>query len=410
MNSLLQLALVLCLLLLLLRLRIGLGWALFIVSAVLTLCSGFNPLRLLALMGKTATNQLFLEIIVVLFLINLLEELLKENGYLDRMLATLKSLLNSNKITVALFPFVIGLLPSVGGARFSAPMVETAGKDLKLSAVDKTLINYWFRHVWEYCWPLIPGVVLAAYLLQLKVGAFILYLLPLAVFSVLLGYFFFIRPIKEKVVEKSQVEEKEAVNWRSLLISFWPLLAIFIPVIGLKLPLIPILAVVNSLLYLGHKVKLRLLPQYLRKSFSLRLIWMCYGVFLLKTVFEGIKIGEELPLAFMELGVPPLVFILMLPFIIGLLSGMVTSYVGIVFPILMPFFMSNGSLQIGLAVAAFAAGHAGLMLSPAHLCMVFSLEYFKTDYLSVWRRLILPECLLQVAALIWGLWIIPFFI
>lgn len=407
MNSLLQLILTLCLLLLLLKLRVGLGWALFIVSTILTLCSGFSPLGLFELMGKTAANELFLEIILVLFLINLLEELLRENGYLDRMLSTLKSLLKSNKITVAIFPLIIGLLPSVGGARFSAPMVEEAGKGLRIDAVDKALLNYWFRHVWEYCWPLIPGVVLAAYVLQLKVGSFLLYLLPLAILSFLLGYLFFVCPIEEIAVEKNRAEEKEAVNCRSLLASFWPLLAILIPVIGLKLPLIPVLIVVNSLLYIRHKVKLRFLPQYLRKSFSLRLIWMCYGVFLLKTVFEGIKIGEELPVVFMKLGVPPLMLILILPFIIGFLSGMVTSYVGIIFPILMPFFMPDGILRMGLVVAAFAAGHAGLVFSPAHLCMAFSLEYFETDYLSVFRRLILPEFLLQLFALLWGLCIIP---
>jgi integral membrane protein (TIGR00529 family) len=406
-DSLLQLALALCLLALLLKFRVELGWALFIVSTMLAFCSGLKPFALLGLMGKTAANQLFLEIIVVLFLINILEELLRENGYLDRMLASLKSLIGNNKIIVAIFPFIIGLLPSVGGARFSAPMVEAAGKNLKLSAVDKTLLNYWFRHVWDYYWPLIPGVILAAYLLQMKVGAFILYLLPLAVVSFVLGYFFFVRPIEEKALEKDPQTVKGTVNRRILLVSFWPLLAILIPVIGLKLPLIPILVLVNSLLFLGHKMKLRLLPEYLRKNLSFRLAWMCYGVFLLKTVFEGIKMGEELPLVFMDLCVPPLVLILALPFIIGLLSGMISSYVGIVFPILMPFFMVNGSLEIGLAVAAFAAGHAGSIFSPAHLCMVFSLEYFDTDYLTLLRRLLLPECLLQVAALIWGLWIIP---
>lgn len=408
MNSLLQLVLALCLLLLFLKWGIGLGGALFIVSCALTFSSGFNLKNLLQLFGKTAVNKLFLEIIVVLFLINFLEGLLREKGYLDRMLAALKSIFHSNKITVAIFPLIIGLLPSVGGARFSAPMVEAAGKDLELSAVDKTLINHWFRHVWEYCWPLIPGILLAAYLLQLKVGTFILYLTPLAVLSFLLGYFFFIRPIKT-VADENRKQEKEAVSWRNVLSSFWPLLIVFIPVIGFKLPLIPTLVLVNMLLYMVNKEKFVMLPKYLQNSFSLRLIWMCYGVFLLKTVFEELQVGEELPVVLMELGVPPLVLILALPFIIGLLSGMITSYVGIVFPILMPFFVQNGSLQMGLVVAAFAAGHAGLTLSPTHLCMVFSLEYYGADYPSVWRRLLLPECLLQLAALVWGLYIIPLF-
>jgi uncharacterized protein len=54
-------------------------------------------------------------------------------------------------------PAFLGFLPSLGGAIFSAPLVEAAGKPYDLSPERKTAINYWFRHVWEYTKSPPPG-------------------------------------------------------------------------------------------------------------------------------------------------------------------------------------------------------------------------------------------------------------
>ncbi len=51
------------------------------------------------------------------------------------------------------------------GALFSAPLVENVIGEDKISAERKAMINHWFRHLWEYWWPLYPGFVLAVELL-----------------------------------------------------------------------------------------------------------------------------------------------------------------------------------------------------------------------------------------------------
>ena len=47
-------------------------------------------------------------------------------------------------------PMLIGMLPSLGGAYFSAPMVKEATSGIHMSQEEKAFINYWFRHPWEY--------------------------------------------------------------------------------------------------------------------------------------------------------------------------------------------------------------------------------------------------------------------
>ena len=41
-----------------------------------------------------------------------------------------------------------------GGAIFSAPLVKGAAEGLDATPGQLSLVNYWFRHVWEVAWPL----------------------------------------------------------------------------------------------------------------------------------------------------------------------------------------------------------------------------------------------------------------
>ncbi|NLI91931.1 MAG: DUF401 family protein [Peptococcaceae bacterium] len=58
-------------------------------------------------------------------------------------------------------PAFLGFLPSLGGAIFSAPLVRESGQRYGLSAEKLTVINYWFRHIWEFSNPIVPAVLLA---------------------------------------------------------------------------------------------------------------------------------------------------------------------------------------------------------------------------------------------------------
>jgi len=52
-----------------------------------------------------------------------------------------------------------------------------------------------------------------------------------------------------------------------------------------------------------------------------------------------------------------------------------------------------------LVALAFAAGFAGVILSPLHLCYVLTCEYFRADIARVYHRLFLPSALVMRAIL-----------
>jgi hypothetical protein len=89
----------------------------------------------------------------------------------------------------------------------------------------------------------------------------------------------------------------------------------------------------------------------------------------------------------------PLVPIAMiLPFIVGLVGGITIAFVGATFPILVSLVNTLGqsSLMLPYMMLALVCGFAGVLVSPLHLCLLLSNEYFETDLLAVYRCLRLP--------------------
>ncbi|MRR38017.1 DUF401 family protein, partial [bacterium] len=96
-------------------------------------------------------------------------------------------------------------------------------------------------------------------------------------------------------------------------------------------------------------------------------------------------------------GLPTLFIIAVIPFLAGVMTGLTVAFVGITFPILMPL-MGGDIPSLGLLSLAFGSGFAGVMLSPVHLCLVLTGEYFEADMARVYRRLWIPQALVLAAA------------
>ena len=73
----------------------------------------------------------------------------------------MKSWLKNRRLLYVGLPALVGLLPMPGGALFSAPLVDSVDSEKGIGGTLKAAVNYWFRHIWEYWWPLYPGVILA---------------------------------------------------------------------------------------------------------------------------------------------------------------------------------------------------------------------------------------------------------
>lgn len=93
------------------------------------------------------------QIIVAIILVGVLGNLLKQYGFLDKIVAALETLIPSKKAILMVLPAVMGILTVPGGAYLSAPFVDKIGDDLELSAPRKVVVNLSFRHVALFIMP-----------------------------------------------------------------------------------------------------------------------------------------------------------------------------------------------------------------------------------------------------------------
>ncbi len=394
MTDLIKIGAAFALIVLLLRLRWNLGLVMLLSSVFLGSLYLVGPVRQARVIFRSSIDPETINLVVGLALIMVLENIIRKRGVLKRMMEAVVNVARDRRVAMAVLPGVIGLLPSAGGAAFSAPMVQEAAADIDLTPEHKAFINYWFRHIWEYVSPLYPGFVLAVAITKIPVHTLLLSQLPLPLAVVGVGALLGFRGMKGRRVEgKRDLDELKA-----LFATLLPIIASMILVVVFGIPLAFAMATVVISLLLFYRYTVKELATTLRESLSFNVMLMVIGVMVFKGMLETTGAIEALPAFFQRSGLPTGVVLFALPFIVGLLTGLTVGFVGATFPIITA--MLGGNPDLGSITFAFASGFAGVMLSPTHLCLLLTLKYFKADMAGTYRMIYLPVLLVFLVGLI----------
>jgi hypothetical protein len=377
----------------LLRFRWNLGIVMLLASALLGALYAIAPSRQLAVAAGAGADPVTLNLIGGLVLIMVLENIIRKKGLLRQMTESLSRVARDRRITMAVLPGVIGLLPSAGGAAFSAPMVREAAGGAAIPPERQAFINYWFRHIWEYISPLYPGIVLAAAVTQIPLNSLLLSQLPLPLAVVLVGALFCFRG----VAGQADPGQRSPRDVRDLAVSLLPIAAALVMVVVLHIPLAPTMAGIVVALFLIYRYRLPEIVAALKESVSLNVILMVLGIMVFKGMLDASGAIEALPRFFRESGLPPAAVYFTLPFLVGVLTGLTVGFVGATFPLIMA--MAGGRPEPSVITFAFASGFAGVMLSPTHLCYVLTVRYFNADLAGTYRLLYVPSLLVFLVGL-----------
>src|SRR5512139_3500787 len=118
--------------LILLRLKWNVGYVLLMASGLLAGLYLMPPSRVASTITSTVVDPVTIKLFLALTLIRVLEMILREREVLARMMDASRTILRNRKAVIISMPLLIGLLPSLGGAYFSDPMVEESSKGLKM--------------------------------------------------------------------------------------------------------------------------------------------------------------------------------------------------------------------------------------------------------------------------------------
>lgn len=382
--------------LVLLRLKVSIGPVLILSSGLLALLYAMPPQTFAMTAVTTATDPVAVEFFLALTLIKVFEMILRERQVLATMMETSRSFLRKKKAVIVSMPLLIGMLPSVGGAYFSAPMVDESSKGLRMSPEEKSFVNYWFRHPWETVLPLYPGILLASALTSIELRNLIAANLLYALIILVTGFAFSMRQVngsyRAEVRERGSMKVLEGKS-SSGLASFLPVGLVLVLVMLMHVELYYALGIAIVLLLSYYKYGLRDIFRVLRHGFTLDIIVLIFGVMLFKFTMESSGAVGQLSSYLTEKGIPLLPILFVLPFISGLLTGFTIGFVGSTFPLILSL---AGGAHLNQITFAFASGFAGVLLSPVHLCLVLTREYFKADMWGVYRRII-PATLIMLA-------------
>jgi uncharacterized protein len=381
MPDLIKISFVFLFILLLLRKRINVGLVMTASAVILFLLYKMQFVSIVETCKAAAVNPVTIKLILALSLIRMFEMILREKAVLSRMMDTAKALFRNRKLVTISMPLMIGLMPSIGGAYFSAPMVEETTSDLKMSPEEKGFINYWFRHPWEYILPLYPGILLASAVSKIELRSLIMVNMGYVILMLLTGFIFAMKGMNKSVGMTEHFSKKGL--W-----SFVPIFSVLLLVVIFHIELhYALLAAVLFLLFFYRYAPSAVLKT-LRHGFALDVIILILGVMLFKEAMESSGAVKNLSLFFIEQGIPVSPIFFLLPFITGLLTGITVGFVGSTFPLIISI---AGDISPGTISFAFASGFLGVLLSPVHICLILTRDYFKADLWKMYKMMI-PGC------------------
>ncbi len=320
------------------------------------------------------------------FLVLLLAELMRRTQAMERMVTALQVVVPDSRIVLALMPTLIGLMPMLGGAMFSAPMVNEIGTRLDLTPSRKTYINYWFRHSMEYVFPLYSSLLMVSALLGVSVYAFVSASWPLAVAALLGGVIWGLAGIRHEPPATNGQSQRAA--WCDLLTSLWPILLVILAVVVLHYNMLISLAVICTLFAVIKRLGPGQWRDVLSRSLPLQTFSSIFGVMIFKQVLQDTGAVEQIPQALSTLGWPPLLVAFVVPMLVGLVTGTAPAAMALSLPLVAPLLNGLPIEALASGVWMFVGCFSGILLSPMHLCLALTHNYFGANWGELYKVLV----------------------
>lgn len=361
----------------LLRKKWSVGYALITGAVLLMFFYLMKPEIIVSTVYSALTAPVTLKLLLALSFIRMFERIMREKNVLRRIMDSMKGILRHKKSVIVSMPLLIGMLPSVGGAYFSAPMVDEATADIDMTPEEKAFANYWYRHPWEYILPLYPGIILASVLTKVDVRTFIILNLSYAVSMIIGGNFFGLHKARGSFGRHKEFSQKGPA-------SFVPIIILLLLVMVFHVELHYALAAVVCLLLFFYKYGVKDAVKVIGHGVSKDVIVLIIGVMLFKETLDFSGAVKNLSEYFTLMSIPMPLLVCVLPFTAGVLTGITVGAVGSTFPLV----VSIAGNDAYLLSFAFAAGFIGVLLSPVHVCLILTKEYFKADMWMIYKKII----------------------
>jgi len=383
----------------LIRIKWKLEYIMLLASLLVGVFFGLSPIQIGRNFLLALIDSMTLKLMGIIILVYILSGVLRKIESLKDLVDSLQQLIKDYRLILAFIPALLGLIPMPAGAMFSAPMVKEIGDRVGLTSEEDTFVNYWFRHIWEFVWPLTPGMILFAGLLKVKIRGVILIQFPLTIVAIIVGFIWEYETLKKeiRIINKRDI----LLNLKRLFLGVWTILLIIILVLWAKIDLLLSLAIVIFSLFFTniHKLKLPIIKDIIKNDIDLSVVILIAGIMIFKRMLQVSGGIDIIPEVFAKIGIHPFIVLFSIPFFIGMLTGISSAALGISLPVLLPIIV-QGEANLYYAMISYTGSFVGVMLSPMHLCLVVTRDYFKADLSKIYKMLIFPLFTISLVALL----------
>jgi integral membrane protein (TIGR00529 family) len=353
---------------------------------------------------RTTVEPLTIAVVLATFGIMLLSQLYKLTGVIDSLSDSVDKIINNPKIVSSVLPAIIGFLPVAGGALMSAPLVDAQTEKLGLKPEKKAYVNVWFRHTIFPVYPLSQVLVIAAALTGVALPLLLVRQVPVVVVMIAVGYVisFWKTPMTGKE-DSERKHDRSFSDVKRFLVAFSPILATIIAVIvldvaglglanvGFDVFFATIIGIIVLLLL--SKPSWRVVAAPLKGWQIYGITFAAYGAFLLRNVAVATGMSEILKAFVANGSVDIIVLLTVVPAVLGFVTGSPSGGVALSVSILAGLLVFSP----GTAALLFMSAYLGYVIVPSHLCLAFTVDYFKCSLKKVYKYVI-PSFLISFAA------------
>ncbi len=372
----LALFLSIALILLLIALRVNVSFAIFAGSFLLGILT--IEFRTFDRLFYVATSFQTLRLLVIVLSAFTLGYSMQELGLLRKLCDSVSN--SIGKLSLLILPAIVGFLPMPGGALVSAVMLTDLIRKYELKAEKATFVNYWFRHLWVPIWPLYPSFVIAMAVVEVEFWKILESCYPVTLGMILAGVL-----LAKDLIESSKFER---IGLKDLISSLYPLIIVAVTAIVLKVDLAITLPIAVAILYIHKRPKFSDLKRIFRRTIDPKIILLIFAVMFYKDLIACTNSAKIFFYHLREFGIPIPLASFVLSFVVGFAVGIEISYSAIALPLLTAFTGVGYHLIPKNLMLVFGAGLLGVMMSPLHLCLILTSEYYSAEMAKVYRFLV----------------------
>jgi uncharacterized protein len=331
------------------------------------------------------------ELALLMTLIFVLARAMQETGAIAQLIHSLRTIFSKGG-TLGIVPAVYGMMPVIGGALLSAPMIDEEGSKYLLNREEKNFINMWFRHIWLSVYPISSAMILICsrkfsdidifQLIRVNIPAFIAY--------IVIGIFFLKRMVRKAPAQPISTG-RDYKGLRHLLPPIVPVLLYgLIHGTGISQTQAFTIGAVLSifLVYLMADTAGGEYLKILSKMLNFKITTIIFGIMIFREMFEVSGANIAIIEIANRMHVPAAVMLIAVPMLISVMTGYNLGSITLSYFLVKPLFPKIGIDPAATTSLIFMSAQFGYLISPVHMCNILSSEYLRTDMVKTYRFLL----------------------